>query len=48
MSRRIECGAGNDRLVTRDGLVDHLFGDRGNDSAVADPDDVLTGIETVG
>jgi Ca2+-binding RTX toxin-like protein len=39
-------GAGDDLLVSRDALVDHLFGDRGRDTAMADNDDVLAGIES--
>jgi ELWxxDGT repeat protein len=42
-------GAGNDLLVSRDSVADHLFGGRGADTSVADAeDDVLAGIESVG
>jgi Ca2+-binding RTX toxin-like protein len=40
--------AGNDQFVTKDGLVDQLFGDGGHDSALPDNDDVLTSIESLG
>jgi hypothetical protein len=37
---------GNDVLVSRDSLIDHLFGDAGDDLAVADENDVLDGVES--
>ena len=39
-------GPGNDSFVTRDGLVDQVFGDGGADTATADNADVLTSVET--
>ena len=40
-------GAGDDLLLARDSVADHLFGGRGADTAVGDDeDDVLAGIET--
>ena len=39
-------GNGDDLLVTDDGLVDEVFGDAGDDSAVVDDDDVSDGIES--
>ena len=38
-------GAGNDRFDGADGMIDQLLGDRGFDSADADEDDLLSGIE---
>jgi Ca2+-binding RTX toxin-like protein len=38
-------GAGDDLLVTRDSASQHLFGDAGRDTAIADSDDVLASIE---
>ena len=39
-------GAGDDLLVSRDSLVDELFGGGGNDTCLADEDeDVLAGLE---
>ncbi len=38
-------GGGDDVLVTRDSTKDFLFGDSGRDSADADRDDVLSGVE---
>ena len=38
--------AGDDFLISDDGFIDQLFGDGGNDSARADVDDLLTGIES--
>jgi uncharacterized delta-60 repeat protein len=39
-------GAGDDTLISKNSLADQLFGDRGTDSAVADAEDVKTGVET--
>jgi Ca2+-binding RTX toxin-like protein len=40
-------GDGNDSLAAADGEIDQLFGDAGTDSASADPDDILSDIESV-
>ena len=37
-------GAGDDVFITLDGVIDHLFGDGGVDTAGADDDDLLTSI----
>jgi Ca2+-binding RTX toxin-like protein len=39
-------GAGDDLLIANDSFLDSLFGDSGNDTSIADPDDVLVGVET--
>ncbi len=44
-SSTLHGGAGNDTLITKNSLVDNLFGDGGHDSATADDNDVLTSIE---
>ena len=41
-------GNGDDLLVTDDGLVDHVFGDAGTDTALADDADELDGVESSG
>jgi Ca2+-binding RTX toxin-like protein len=51
MTRRVDTlhgNAGNDTLISKDALVDYLFGDGGHDSAIADTDDLLMSIEAVG
>jgi Ca2+-binding RTX toxin-like protein len=40
-------GAGDDTFVTKDGVVDQVFGDGGTDTATADSVDVLTSIEVL-
>jgi uncharacterized delta-60 repeat protein len=43
----LSAGAGNDRLFGDDGAIDTLSGSEGADTAGADSDDVLGGIETI-
>jgi hypothetical protein len=41
-------GAGNDTfLASLDGAIDDIWGDRGFDTSVGDPDELLTGIEQI-
>ena len=43
----LQGGRGDDTLVSRDALVNHLFGGRGDDSSVVDDDDdLLAAIES--